>query len=169
MKHPSMKSVGWLLTQAARLHRFHLSEQLADKGLYAGQEQLLRALVPVEALNVGDLSEILQVRPPTVSKSLNRLAKLGLIERYSESSDLRTVWVKLTSKGHAFAESIEVSWAKVEGDLMKGFDEKDARRLGKLLRRASKNLTQALGGNERQFDVPNDVLERPAGPHIPGV
>ena len=164
MKHPGMKSVGWLLTQAARLHRFHLSEQLADKGLYAGQEQLLRALVPAEALNVSELSQILQVRLPTVSKSLNRLAKLGLIERYSESSDLRTVWVKLTSKGHAIAEAIETSWAKVEADLMKDFDEKDKRRLRKLLRRAGKNLTEALGGDERQFDVQDDVLEQPTSP-----
>jgi DNA-binding MarR family transcriptional regulator len=100
MKHPSMKNVGWLLTQCARLHRFHLSEQLADKGLYAGQEQLLRALVPAEALNVGELSQMLQVRPPTVSKSLSPLAKLGLVQRYSETSDHRTVWVMLTPEGH---------------------------------------------------------------------
>ncbi len=74
MKQPRMKSFSWLLTQAARLHRFHLSEQLADKGLYAGQEQLLRALSPVDTLTVGELAEILQVRAPTVSKSLTRLA-----------------------------------------------------------------------------------------------
>ena len=42
---------------------------------------------------------------------------------------------------------------------MKDFDEKDRRRLRKLLRRASRNLTEALGGDEREFDVPNDVLE----------
>jgi DNA-binding MarR family transcriptional regulator len=161
MKHPGIKSVGWLLTQAARLHRFHLSEQLADKGLYAGQEQLLRALASIEALRVGELSDILQVRAPTVSKSLNRLAKLRLIERYSESGDLRTVWVKLTAKGRDLAASVDASWNKVEDDLMKDFDEKERRRLRKLLRRASKNLTEALGGDEREFDVPNDALDQP--------
>jgi DNA-binding MarR family transcriptional regulator len=160
MKHPGIKSVGWLLTQAARLHRFHLSEQLADKGLYAGQEQLLRALAVVETLSAGELSDILQVRAPTVSKSLNRLANLRLIERYSESGDLRTVWVKLTPKGRDLAASVDASWNKVEDDLMKDFDEKERRRLRKLLRRASKNLTEALGGNEREFDAPYDALEQ---------
>ena len=169
MKSPEIKSVGWLLTQAARLHRFHLSEQLADKGLYAGQEQLLRALVPAEALNVGDLSQILQVRPPTISKSLNRLARLGVIQRYSETSDRHSVLVKLTLKGRALAESIETSWNKVEHDLMRDFDEKDRRRLRKLLRRASRNLTEALGGDERQFDVPNDALEQPTTPPVSSV
>ena len=169
MKSPEIKSVGWLLTQAARLHRFHLSEDLADKGLYAGQEQLLRALVPAEALSVGELSEILQVRPPTVSKSINRMARLGFIQRYSETSDRRTVWVKLTPKGRALAESVETSWNKVERDLMRDFDEKDRRRLRKLLRRASRNLTEALGGDERQFDIPNDALEQPTTPPVSSV
>jgi DNA-binding MarR family transcriptional regulator len=95
-----------------------------------------------------------------VSKSLNRLAKLRLIERYSESGDLRTVWVKLTPKGRDLAASVDASWNKVEDDLMKDFDEKERRRLRKLLRRASKNLTEALGGNEREFDAPYDVLEQ---------
>ncbi len=87
---------------------------------------------------------------------------MGLLNRTSKPGDLRTVGVRLTPKGHALAEAIEVSWAKVEADLMRDFDEKDSRRLCKLLRHASKNLTEALGGDERQFDVPNDVLEEPS-------
>lgn len=125
---------------------------------------MLRALVPAEALNLGELSQILQVRLATVSKSLNCLAKLGLIERYPESSDFRTVWLKLTPKGHAPAEAIEASWARVESDLMKDFDERNKRRLRRLLRRAGRNLTEARGGDERQFDVQDNVLEQAANP-----
>jgi hypothetical protein len=47
---------------------------------------------------------------------------------------------------------------------MKDFDEKERRRLRKLLRRAGKNLTEVLGGDEREFDVPNDVLEEGVAP-----
>jgi uncharacterized membrane-anchored protein YjiN (DUF445 family) len=74
------------------------------------------------------------------------------------------VSLKLTPKGHALAETIEASWEKVEEDLMKDFDEKERRRLRKLLRRAGENLTEALGGDEREFDVPNDVLEEGVAP-----
>jgi hypothetical protein len=48
--------------------------------------------------------------------------------------------------------------------LMKDFDEKDKRRLRRLLRRAGRNLTEALGGDERQFDVQDNVLEQPTNP-----
>jgi len=41
LQHPSDHTIGWALTQAARLHRLHLSQKLADLGLFAGQEQVL--------------------------------------------------------------------------------------------------------------------------------
>jgi DNA-binding MarR family transcriptional regulator len=169
VSHPNIKSVGWVLIHTARLHRFHLSEQLADKGLYPGQEQVMRALATAEQLSVGELAQILQVRAPTVSKSINRLSALGLVERLpSSDSDRRSVSVKLTPQGRALAASIEASWNKVEDDLMRDFDEKERRRLRKLLRRASKNLAEALGGDERIFNVPNDALSEGLpgrGPH----
>jgi DNA-binding MarR family transcriptional regulator len=115
MNHPNIKSVGWVLIHTARLHRFHLSEQLADKGLYPGQEQVMRALATAEQLSVGELAQILQVRAPTVSKSINCLSALGLVERLpSSDSDRRSVSVKLTPQGRALAASIEASWNKVE-------------------------------------------------------
>jgi len=159
VSHPNFKSVGWLLIHAARLHRFYLSEQLTDQGLYAGQEQVLRFLATVEQMSVGELARILQVRDPTVSKSVTRLSALGLVERIARAGDRRSVMIKLTPKGQALAESIEKSWTKVEDDLMKDFDEKDRRRLHKLLRRASKNLSKALGGDKGKFDAPDDTLE----------
>jgi hypothetical protein len=44
MRHPSDTSTGWLLAQAARLHRFYLNEKLTEMGLFAGQEQVLQVL-----------------------------------------------------------------------------------------------------------------------------
>ncbi len=81
MTHPNIKSVGWVLIQTARLHRFHLSEQMVDQGLYPGQEQVTRVLATAEQFSAGELAQVLQVRAPTVSKSINRLSALGLVER----------------------------------------------------------------------------------------
>lgn len=47
---------------------------------------------------------------------------------------------------------------------MKDFDERNKRRLRRLLRRAGRNLTEARGGDERQFDVQDNVLEQAANP-----
>jgi len=155
MTHPYIKSVGWVLIHTARLHRLYLSEQLADKGLYPGQEQVMRVLATADQFSAGELAQILQVRAPTTTKSINRLSALGLVERLPRAdNDRRSVLVRLTPKGRALAASIEASWNRVEDELMRDFDEKERRRLRKLLRRASKNLTEALGGDERYLMYP---------------
>ena len=43
-KHPGIKSVGWALVQASRLHRSRTGDKLSELGLFAGQEQVLQAL-----------------------------------------------------------------------------------------------------------------------------
>jgi DNA-binding MarR family transcriptional regulator len=163
MKHPSIRSVGWLLMQAARLHRSYLGEQLEDQGLYAGQEQVLWVLRATKHISISELAQILQVAVPTASKMLKRLSTFGLIERIGNIGDRRSVWLRLTAKGDALAAAIEDSWKKVEDDLLRDFDDKEKRRLRKLLWRASANLAEALGGNELNFNASRDVLDE----HLP--
>jgi DNA-binding MarR family transcriptional regulator len=144
LKHLTINSVGWLLTQAARLHRSYLNEQLANHQLCAGQEQVLRALTTAGALTVGELARNLRVRAPTVSKSLSRLSAAGLIEREIGAGDLRIVTVRLTSRGQALAASVNASWDQVEEGLLNGFKDSERHQLRKLLNRKSKNLDEFI-------------------------
>jgi DNA-binding MarR family transcriptional regulator len=163
MPYPSENTTGWLLAQAARLHRFYLNERLAEMGLFAGQEQVLQALDQQKALTMTDLAAVLRVRVPTASKAVTRLSALGFVERlserFSDGRDRRTVQVTLTRKGKVAVARIHALWDEVESDLTAGFDSKDSRRLGKLLIRAAANLATALGGTEQDFDVPLDALD----------
>jgi DNA-binding MarR family transcriptional regulator len=143
-----IKTVGWLLTQAARLHRSYLNEQLADYQLYAGQEQVLRALTTADALTVGELAQILRVRAPTASKSLNRLSAAGLIKRDDKAGDLRIVTVRLTSRGQALAALVNASWDEVEEGLLSGFNDKERRQLRKLFNQMSNNLNELTDSPE---------------------
>jgi DNA-binding MarR family transcriptional regulator len=160
MKHPnSERSLGWLLATTGRLHRFNLNERLSEFGLYAGQEQVLKALGASGGLSVGELADILHVRAPTVSKATNRLSALGLVERREVPDDGRSVLIKLTRKGKDRLKSINTIWDEAERDLTAELDEKDRKRLRKLLGRAANNLSKALGGDERDFDIPIDTLD----------
>src|SRR3712207_2990785 len=91
MKHPGAKNVGWALVHAARLHRRRMGDKLAGLGLFAGQEQVLQALAATEVMTMGELAGVLRVRPPTASKTISRLAALGLVERHPEPDDARVV------------------------------------------------------------------------------
>ncbi|MCB5177337.1 MULTISPECIES: MarR family winged helix-turn-helix transcriptional regulator [Microvirga] len=161
VKHPGVKSVGWALVQASRLHRSRTGDKLSDLGLFAGQEQVLQALANSGPMTMGELAAILRVRPPTASKTVSRLSALKLVERHTEPGDARIVRVKLTKDGKRKAASINALWDEVEAELLDGFDNKDRKRLRKLLRRAAKNLAKVSGADQTGFDGDDELEELP--------
>jgi DNA-binding MarR family transcriptional regulator len=165
-RHPAVKSVGWALVQASRLHRSRTGDKLSELGLFAGQEQVLQALANSGPMTMGDLAAILRVRPPTASKTVSRLSALKLVERHTEPGDARIVRVKLSREGKRKAAAIDALWDEVEAELLEGFDNKDRKRLRKLLRRAAKNLAGVTGADQTGFEG-DDELDEFAAPEPP--
>ena len=145
LRPPGSRSVGWALIQAARLHRARTGDRLAKIGLFAGQEQVVQVLAAAGTMTMGDLAALLRVRPPTASKTVTRLAALGIVERRAEAGDGRVVRVRLTEAGLAKAQAIEAIQEEVEAELLDHLDKGDRRRLRKLLRKAAKGLAGAAG------------------------
>lgn len=155
--HPGVKSVGWALVQASRLHRSRTGDKLSELGLFAGQEQVLQALANSGPMTMGELAAVLRVRPPTASKTVSRLSSLKLVERHTEPGDARVVRVKLTKEGKRKAAAIDALWDEVEAELLADFDNKDRKRLRKLLRRAAKNLAGITGADQSGFEAEDDL------------
>ena len=55
---------------------------------------------------VGELADMVLLNQPTLSKALDRLEKDGILERYREDSDRRSVSVRLLPRGRALAEQL---------------------------------------------------------------
>ena len=140
MKHPARKQLGFQLMLAARLHRTRTAVQLETVGLFPGQEQTLQALAASDGVTMGDLSQTLRVRPPTISKTIARLTAQGLVERRASAKDGRVVRVHLTDEGRAKLSAIEELSAQIESELLDILGDKDAKRLRKLLRELSRGL-----------------------------
>lgn len=141
MKHPGRKSIGFQLVLAARLHRTRMATLLGEIGLFPGQEQALQVLAQhTDGLSMGDLSRTLHVRPPTASKTIARLAAQGLVERDARGDDGRVVKVRLTATGIEKLERIEMATVQLEAELAELFDNKEAKRLRKSLRRIARQL-----------------------------
>jgi DNA-binding MarR family transcriptional regulator len=166
LKHPGDRTIGWVLTQAARLHRTHLNTKLAGLGLFAGQEQVLEALDSHGALTIGELAALLRVRAPTASKMVTRLAALGFVQRDPGRKDARTVGVRLTRKGRMAVTRLQGLWDEVERDLLKDLSSTEQRQLQELLLRAVTNLSPAHENNEQDFGSARRAADRPmALPH----
>jgi DNA-binding MarR family transcriptional regulator len=143
-------TIGWALTQAARLHRTYLNTKLAALGLFAGQEQVLEALSNKGALTIGELAALLRVRPPTASKMVARLAVLRFVQRNPGRMDARTVIGRLTRKGRMAATRLQGLWDEVERDLVKDLDSTGQGQLRRLLLRAAEP-SPALENDQRDI------------------
>lgn len=129
------------LHSAARLARTALASRLLDHGFYAGQDQIMLALDQTDGQTPGQLASRLGVRPPTVTKTINRLQSQGFLEKRASEADARQAHVFLTDSGRDAIRAIEKSVRKTEKQAMKGLDKKEQKALAKLLARVESNLT----------------------------
>jgi DNA-binding MarR family transcriptional regulator len=132
------------LHSAARLSRTALAARLLEYGFYAGQDQIMLALNHEDGQTPGQLAARLGVRPPTVTKTINRLQVQGFLEKRASEADARQAHVFLTEHGRETIRSIEKSVRKTEKQAFRGFDKKEQKLLGKLLSRIEANLSHAV-------------------------
>ena len=131
------------LHAAARLARTALAARLLAHGFYAGQDQIMLALDREDGQTPGALAERLGVRPPTITKTINRLQAQGFLDKRASNSDARQAHVFLTDLGREAIAAIEKSVRKTEKQALKGLDRKERKALFKLLARIEANLSDA--------------------------
>ena len=80
-------------------------------------------------------------RPPTITKTINRLQTQGFLEKRASETDARQAHIFLTVRGRDAIRDIEKSVRKTEKTAFKGIDKKDQKTLIKLLSRVELNLS----------------------------
>ncbi|WP_274425962.1 MarR family winged helix-turn-helix transcriptional regulator [Chelativorans sp. YIM 93263] len=143
------------LQSAARLSRTALAERLMSQGLYAGQDKIMLALGEENGQTPSQLAQKLGVRPPTVTKTINRLAAQGFLEKRGSETDARRAHVFLTDSGAEALRSIERSVRRTEKQALNSLDKKEQKTLAKLLARIEANL--ARDGRSEDNDAAEEV------------
>ena len=99
-----------LASVRAELRKFaHFTEQVTSRaGLTPQQHQILLAIRASDdaELTIGELAEIMLLKPHSVSGMADRLQKLDLVERTRRSQDRRSIGLRLTPKAAAVLESL---------------------------------------------------------------
>lgn len=134
-----------LVTQAARSLRTLLSRNLADCGLYAGQDGVVQALAEEDGLTQGALAQKLGVKAPTMTRTIGRMEAQGFVERRSDALDHRLTKVFLTDGGRASLERIAAAAEACERQALQGLSGKEAKTLSRLLLAVEENLQAAIG------------------------
>jgi DNA-binding MarR family transcriptional regulator len=119
-------------------HR-RVHELLDELGLYRGQTPVLRALWVQDGLTQSELTERLSRSPSTITKTVQRMEKAGLIRRGPDDSDERVSRVFLTDAGRALQPAVEGVWNKLDRQIFAGFSPQELALFSDFLIRVCRN------------------------------
>jgi MarR family transcriptional regulator, organic hydroperoxide resistance regulator len=136
------ETLSYLLVQIAKAHRNRAQALLADIGLHVGQELLLLHLSLGDGMTQSELAEEICVQPATLTRSLDRLTRAGLVERRVDAEDQRVSRVYLTEEGRALRAPIERIWRELEAWSFANFTVEERLLLRRLLLQVSTNVQQ---------------------------
>lgn len=86
-------------------------------------------------MKVSEISQLLQVTPPTVTQIINTLEKDGLVERTVDPDDRRAVKIKLTSAGIEATDHARRAFAETFTGLIDFLGEEESEHLAELLQK----------------------------------
>jgi MarR family transcriptional regulator, transcriptional regulator for hemolysin len=139
MERPD-RNLGFLLHDVARLMRKRFEQNARDLGLTRSQCQVLAHLARHQGIQQGGLAELLEIEPITLTRLLDRLEGLGLVERRAHASDRRIRLLYLTPKAHPLLNDIFTIGAATRAEALEGVPEAERERLFAILSAMKANL-----------------------------
>jgi DNA-binding MarR family transcriptional regulator len=124
-----------LLVLAARRHRARLDRALADFGLSAGQEAMLREAAATDGVPLYELAAKLDVEPPTVTNMAARMERAGFVRRELDPDDARVRRLHLTPKGRNARREVERRCRAVESETVSVLSPEERAELARLLKK----------------------------------
>ena len=138
---PIPETLGFLIAQVCKAHRYRASVVLGEVGLHVGQEMILLHLWENEGLTQSELADRLAVEPPTVTKMLRRMEGCDLVERRADAEDARVSRVYLTARGRALEAPVLAAWDQLEHCTRTSLTLEEQILLRRLLLQVRQNLT----------------------------
>lgn len=111
-------SVGYLLHWGARLSARVIEKEIAHLGVSAGQLPVFFALGDGGSMSTTELARVAGIEQPTMTRTLARMEKLGLVRRQRHLTDARSRLFSLSDTARKKAEVIEKIIARTNASIM---------------------------------------------------
>ncbi|NJP05947.1 MAG: MarR family transcriptional regulator [Chloroflexaceae bacterium] len=142
-------TLGHLFAQTSKMMRNYACQQMAELGLYPGQQMILAVLWQQDGVTPTFLASEIQVQPPTMTRMLRRLEEMGLVHRQPCPADQRTSRVCLTDAGRAIQQQLETVWMQLEETIFANFRVEERILLRRLLLQMQHNVKDASAQSSR--------------------
>lgn len=141
LQHPSL---GQLLAQVCRLAGRRRRLRLERLGLHHAQGMVLFRLWHEDGMSQRALAAALDIMPPTMSNTLQRMERDGWIERRRDDKDQRIVRVFLTAKARNLHEEARASLHEFDREMGSALSEAEQATLRQSLLKVQRYLEQPV-------------------------
>jgi len=123
-----------------RLYYARMQEKLAQVGLYRGQAPIMGLLNQYDGMSQKQMADALNLSPATMTVTLKRMEKAGLIVREMDGKDQRVLRVHLSDEGREMCKKGQEQCAIVSDELLEGFTAQEEAQLREYLERIARNM-----------------------------
>ncbi len=138
-------SFGFLVHDVGRLFGRRFNQRaLSHLGLTRAQCRVLAYLARNEGINQAGLADLLEIKPMTLVRQIDRMEEQGWIERRPDPGDRRARRLVLTEKARPILDRILELSNAVSNEAFVDLDGADGALLIGLLRRVHRNLSERV-------------------------
>ena len=127
-----------------QIYYSRIQSQLAEVGLYRGQPPILMLLYKNDGMSQKEMARALNLSPATMTVTLKRMEKAGLVLREMDEHDQRILRVHLSEKGREMCETGESRIGVVTAELLEGFTLEEQQQLNEYLGRIARNMERVV-------------------------
>lgn len=136
------ESIQYFMGQIIHAHGKCFFGAASEMGIHPGQIPILGVLSEQDGVTQNWLVKKLGNKPSTVTVSLQRLEKNGLVRREPDEKDQRKMRIYLMDEGKKAVERAQNMMAKMEKQMVKGMSEAEVCLLKRFLKQMILNLEE---------------------------
>jgi MarR family transcriptional regulator for hemolysin len=160
------RSFGFLVHDVARLFGRRFNQRaLLFLGLTRAQCKVLGYLARNEGINQAGLADLLEIKPMTLVRQIDRMEEDGWIERQPQPGDRRARRLVLTDKARPILARILDLSNEIRAESFAGLSKDEGKQLIELLRRVHGNLSERVLPLAADFADLDDAELSPVGGH----
>jgi MarR family transcriptional regulator, transcriptional regulator for hemolysin len=149
------RSFGFLVNDVARLFGRRFSHNGSRLGLTRAQCRTLGYLARNEGINQAGLADVLEIRPMTLVRQIDRMENAGWIERRPDPADRRARRLYLTDKARPILGRIWDVANETRDEALARLSATESKQLIELLRRVHATLSDRVPVEDGDDDEPS--------------
>lgn len=148
--------ISFLMADGSRLFRRAFDAEARSIGITGQQWRVLATLARQPGCKQGQVAEMIEVEPITLSRMIDRLQESGMVERRADPADRRAWCLHLTDQAIPLVEDMRAIANRLLDIALDGFSPDEMTRFADFIDRFRSNLVPRQTENDRN-DEPHHV------------